>query len=537
MRARVRIRARTLLAATLGAVALLPLSPPGVGAAAPPPLQRPAHVRPLTPGEAGTLRYLVAVRDEPSLLRDFFRRLPKGADLHHHLAGAVRTEYLLRLAAEDGLCVDTTMTALPPPCGPGTRPASDARHDSAFRDAVVRAWSMQDFPPGGDGHGHFFATFGKFAEVVRRHRGKQLAQVADEVVAQNQFALETMVTPVPEGAEELAARTGWDGDPARTHRRLLAGGGLDALVAAARAEADEADAEFRAEARCATRRPAPGCRLPVRWIAHVLRGGPPALVFTQMALGMRLAESDPRFVAVNLVQPEDGDVALRDHDLHLRMLAHLRGAYPGAHLTLHAGELWPGLVDPRHLRSHIRQAVTVARAERVGHGVDLRHEDDWRDTARTMAAREVAVEIPFTSNAQILGVRGADHPFATYRRFGVPVVLATDDPGVSRTDISREYQYAAETYGLSYPELKDLARASLEYAFLPGRSLWRGNPTRDGYHRVPACGASRPGGAQPADACRALLAASPKAAVQWRQEVAFHRFESLARTSARVPAA
>ncbi|WP_309032423.1 hypothetical protein [Streptomyces alfalfae] len=53
----------------------------------------------------------------------------------------------------------------------------------------------------------------------------------------------------------------------------------------------------------------------------------------------------------------------------------------------------------------------------------------------------------------------------------MPVVLATDGPGISRTDISREHQYAAEAYDLSYPELKNLARASLEYAFLPGKSL------------------------------------------------------------------
>ncbi len=71
-----------------------------------------------------------------------------------------------------------------------------------------------------------------------------------------------------------------------------------------------------------------------------------------------------------------------------------------------------------------------------------------------MARRGVAVEVPFSSNKQILGVAGDDHPFEAYRRHGVPVVLATDDPGVSRIDISHEYQYARATYGLSYPELK-----------------------------------------------------------------------------------
>nr|WP_307783809.1 adenosine deaminase [Streptomyces spinoverrucosus] len=515
-------RSSSLAVAGLGALALLTSSAlltPGPARAASPP-------RPVTAGERGTAAYLDAVRHEPRLLSDFFRHLPKGADLHNHLSGAVATEYLIELAADDGLCVETaTLTAVAPPCGAGTRPAADARTDRAFHDTILRAWSMQDFPPDQNGHDHFFATFGKFAAVSERHRGKLLAEVGDDVATQNQFYLETMVTPASAGAERLAAEVGWDSDLAKLHGKLTAGGKLDRLVAEAREEADDADAEFRTAARCDTAHPRPACELPVRFISHVSRGSSPERVFTQIALGMRLAESDPRFLAVNLVQPEDGEIALRDYRLHLRMLNHLRGVYPRAHLTLHAGELWPGLVKPEHLKFHVDQAVDVAGAERIGHGVDLVHEDDWQRTARTMADREIAVEVPFTSNAQILGVRGDDHPFTTYRRYGVPVVLSTDDPGVSRTDISREYQYAAETYDLSYPDLKDLARASLEYAFLPGGSLWHGNPTRHGYHLAAACRGERPGLAAPRPQCRRLLDASPRAAVQWRQEVAFHTFE------------
>ncbi|GKQ37877.1 adenosine deaminase [Streptomyces sp. A012304] len=524
---------RTLTVAVTGLSALTLLSStsvhaagsvPGDERAAPPP-------RPTTALETGAAAYMDAVRGDRRLLRDFFRRLPKGGELHNHLSGAVRTEYLIELAAEDGLCVDTaTMTAVAPPCGAGTRPAADARTDRAFHDAIVRAWSMQDFPPGGNGHDHFFDAFGKFGEVTWRHRGKLLAQVANDVATQNQFYLETMVSPASDGAKNLATEVGWDADLARLHGKLTAGGKLDELVAEARKEADDADAEFRAAARCDSGSPQPACRLPVRWISQVSRGSSPERVFTQMALGMRLAERDPRFVAVNLVQPEDWDSSLAHYSLQMRMLNHLRGVYPKAHVTLHAGELWPGLVKPEHLKSHIKEAVDVARAERIGHGVDLVHEDDWQRTARTMAEREIAVEVPFTSNAQILGVRGDSHPFRTYRAHGVPVVLATDDPGISRIDISHEYQYAAATYGLTYPELKDLARASLEYAFLPGASLWRGNPTRDGYRTTAACRSARPGAADPGPACRRLLDTSPKAAAQWRQETAFRRFEQTVAT-------
>jgi adenosine deaminase len=519
-------RRAPLAVAGLGVLAVLgALAVPAPAAARPT-----ATARAATPAEAATGAYLDSVRDDPRLLRDFFLRMPKGGDLHNHLSGAVTTEYLVELAAQDGLCIDTaTMTAVPAPCGAGTRPAADARTDAGFRDAIVRAWSMQDFPPGGNGHDHFFDAFGKFGEVTWRNRGKLLADVADTAAAQNQVYLETMVTPASDQAKQLAAQVGWHPDFTAMHAALTADGRLDAVVAQAREEADEGDAEFRTAERCGTPAAHPGCGLTVRWISQVSRGTAPERVFTQLEVGMRLAEADHRFVAVNLVQPEDGEVALRDYSLQMRMVRYLRGVYPKAHVTLHAGELWPGLVKPADLAFHIREAVDTAGADRVGHGVDLVHEDDWQATARTMAARQTAVEVPFTSNAQILGVKGAEHPFTTYRAFGVPVVLATDDPGVSRVDITHEYEYAAQTYHLGYQDLKDLARASLQYAFLPGAPLWQGNPTARGYQPKPACRGQLPGSGRPAGpACRALLAASPKAALQWHEEAAFAAFEATA---------
>ncbi|GGT54001.1 adenosine deaminase family protein [Streptomyces purpureus] len=518
-----RKRSAAVLAA-LTVLCLLPATPPSAARTPGPDVTRPL---PTTAAERRTDDRLHALVGDPVRRGAFFRALPKGGDLHNHLAGAVRTETLIGFAVEAGLCVDeATMTAVAPPCGPGRRPAVDTTTDPAFRDALVRAWSMEDFPPGQSGHDHFFATFGKFALATRGNRGRMLADVAGTLARHNQFYLETMDGFAVAGAAALAAGTGYDPDLDRMHRALLADGRMDRLVAQARRETDAAEAQFRTSARCDTPAPDPGCSLTVRWIPHVLRESTPQHVFTQMVLAMRLAERDPRHVAVNLLQPEDGPIALRDYRLHMRMLAHLRGLYPRAHVTLHAGELVPGLVKPEHLTFHIGDAVRTARAERIGHGVDLRHEDGTRQLLRTMARREVAVETPLTSNAQILGVFGAEHPFMTYRRHGVPVVLATDDPGVSRITISHEYERAALTYGLSYPELKDLARASLEYAFLPGRSLWSGNPTRDGYRPDGPCRAERPGTSRPGPSCAAFLAGSPKAAVQWRQEAAFTVFEA-----------
>ncbi|MFI6725133.1 adenosine deaminase [Streptomyces atratus] len=523
-------RPKSLLPAGLGALTVLSLLPaiPATAAPVKDPSARPAaHTSPraVTPAERRTAAYLDSLRNRPEQLKAFFKALPKGGDLHNHLSGAAETEFLIKLAGEKGLCVDATMTAVAPPCGPGKRPAIDAQTDATFRQQIIRAWSMQDFPADQSGHDHFFDTFGKFS-LATWDRGKLLANVADTVVEQNQFYLETMVTPASESAKKLADAVGYDADLAAFHRKLLAGGQLDRVVDDAVKEADDANAQFRAAAHCDTTRPDPGCRLPVRWISQVSRGSTPARVFTQIAVGMRLAERDPRFVAVDLVQPEDGESALLNYSLQMRMLKYLRGQYPGAHLTLHAGELAPGLVKPEDLTFHIREAVLVAGAERIGHGVDLVHEDDWRQLARTMAQRKVAVEVPFSSNKQILGIAGDDHPFNAYRSYGVPVVLSTDDPGVSRIDISHEYQYAARTYDLGYTELKDLARASLEYAFRNGGSLWATGSAPSGYRLVAACRSDRPGTDHPSARCARYLTDNPKAATEWRQETAFATFES-----------
>ena len=87
------------------------------------------------------------------------------------------------------------------------------------------------------------------------------------------------------------------------------------------------------------------------------------------------------------------------------------------------------------------------------------------------------------SNDLILGVKGDRHPFPVYRKYGVPVVIATDDEGVSRIDLTHEYVKAADDQDLTYSELKQSARASLEHSFLHGESLY--TSPDDFTHRKP----------------------------------------------------
>jgi adenosine deaminase len=479
-------------------------------------------------GERRVARQLESIRDDPVKLHAFLAAMPKGGDLHNHLSGAVPTETLIGYAVQAGLCIDTTtLTAMPAPppaapCPAGQRPATDSTTDRTFFEAILRAWSMEGFVPGAgeSGHDHFFATFGKFGLATAR-KGDMLAAVAQINAAENVLYLETLVSRQGDAVRALAQQVGFDPDFAAMRAKLL-GAGMAQVVRDAGAETDADVARFDALLGCGTPRAQPACGLVWRYDYQVGRATDPEIVFTNLLLGFELQRTDPRYVGVNLVQPEDNRVALRDYALQMRMIRYLRSVYPAAHVTLHAGELAPGLVTAADLRFHIRQAVVVAGAERIGHGVDLVHEAGYPALLRTMARRHVLVEAPLTSNAQILGVSGRAHPFMRYRRAGVPVALATDDPGVSRIDLTDEYAFAATQYDLGYRDLKNLARASLDHAFLPGASLWL---TRDVYRRRSACADDPPAAGRPDFRCRTFLRSSAKATVQWRQETRMAAFE------------
>jgi adenosine deaminase len=93
---------------------------------------------------------------------------------------------------------------------------------------------------------------------------------------------------------------------------------------------------------------------------------------------------------------------------------------------------------------------------------------------------------------------------------------------VSRIDITDEYDLATREYRLHFSDLRTLSRASLQHAFLPGTSLWR---APDVYVRRHACAHDAPGAGKLSRSCRALLASSEKATLQWRLESRLRTFE------------
>jgi adenosine deaminase len=477
--------------------------------------------------EQRAARYFESVRNSPPLVLAFLEDMPKGGDLHNHLFGAIYAEDLIDFAAYDNLCVERTSSRLiAPPCdscaGYSSKPGVRCAYaDHVLYGQIVDAWSMRNWRGGDEsGHDHFFASFDKFDLATYNHIADMLAAALNQAGRDHLQYVEFMHTADRGAAAKLAASVGWNSDWGKLRQSLLAGGLKEIAAAAGRTLAED-EKKARAEMKCGTAEAEPGCAVTVRFLYQALRGLPPDEVFAQILLGFELASSDPHFVGFNLVMPEDWYVPMHDFKEHMAMIDRLHSDYPKVHISLHAGEIALGLVPPEDLIDHIRDSIERGHAERIGHGVDIMNETDPISLLHEMAKRNVLVEINLTSNELILGISGDEHPLPVYMKYGVPVALSSDDEGVSRTDMTHEYLRAAETYHLSYGDLKGFARQSLEHSFLPGQSLWAGS--KPAFRRAAPCAASVPGKQSPK--CSAFLLENERAREQWKLEGAFAEFE------------
>jgi adenosine deaminase len=424
----------------------------------------------------------------PLKLRAFLEQMPKGGDLHMHLSGAVYAETFLQDAIQDNLCVDpvnlsfeksTGMAKDPktqapqPACAKDQVAASSVLTNQKLYDALIDAFSMRTFVPksGVDGHDQFFATFARFGGLAKSHGGEWVDEVATRAASQNEQYLEIMHTQDFSEAAKDGYAIGWNPNLPAMRNALLAKG-LKAAVATDVDEFNAMDATRNQREHCGTPQALPACAVTVRYLYQILRGFPPQQVFAQTLLGFEVASADPEVVGLNFVMPEDGYLSMSQYHEQMLMLDYLHSVYPNVHISLHAGELAYEMVPPDGLKFHIREAIELGHAERIGHGVDVMYENNPQQLLQEMAAKHIMVEINLTSNDVILGITGADHPLPIYLKARVPIALSTDDEGVSRIDLTHEYERAVNEFNFNYSDLKRSARTSIEHSFLPGADLW-----------------------------------------------------------------
>ena len=475
-------------------------------------------------------QYFNAIKTQPEQLASFLQAMPKGADLHLHPSGATYAENLIQYAHGDELCIDrqTFVVYESPNCDPANQ-LDNAVKEVDFYNQVIDAWSMRNFQSTTETkHDHFFAAFGKYNIITKKHRFNVLAEVAQRAQSQNESYLEVLATGDGNESGQLGKKLGWNSNFETMRANLLAHD-FDKIIHHISKSIDEDETHVQSILNCKASPLNNGCTIKIRYLYQVYREQAPEMVFSQLLAGFEAASQDKRVVGLNMVQPEDGLISMRDYSLQMQMVGFLHRLYPHVPISLHAGELTESLVPSEGIKFHINEAVRIANANRIGHGVDVMEENDPEQLLKEMSKRGVLVEINLSSNFITLPGIGDNHPLPTYLQFQVPIALSTDDEGISRTNLTQEYMLAVNKFNLDYETLKTFARNSLTYSFLPGAALWADNQ----YKEVALeCQHDQLGSKDISMACQTFLNKHEKANLQWDLEGRFNRFEQQVITQA-----
>ncbi|RFP10878.1 MULTISPECIES: adenosine deaminase [unclassified Duganella] len=405
----------------------------------------------------------------------FLTMMPKGGDLHHHYSGAIYAEQYLEWVDKEGFCVnkvtyqidtnkaDTTAEQAKPLADRVCLSGQDVMNNNTVLANLLQRWSDKDFynhgalqsPP----DRQFFDTFGYFNAVASTNAADGLHRLKQRAIQENLGYIETIyeIAPMAQDAtfDQKAAAGGiTDADLAAYAAALDTNGAFQGWISAYLQNVDTAGAGID------------DANFTLRYQPFALRFLTPSQVFSQMVSSFKLALANPKIVGVNIVGQESVYVSMHDYALHMQMYKFLKARHPSVKLALHAGELALGVVPPEGLTFHIKDAIDVAGASRIGHGIDIAHETDSLAIMKKMHDKQIAVEVNLTSNQFILGVKGEAHPVTLYRKYGVPFVLSTDDAGVSRNNLSGEYVLYAARYKPDYAEIKKLSYDSIRYSFL-----------------------------------------------------------------------
>lgn len=454
-----------------------------------------------TPPQTTEHYYQQLVSNTPLNLAElslFLNRMPKGGDLHHHYSGALYAETYVDWVDKAHYCVyktdypltggkkfkiETKPEALATlaqeriKAGKKDEPAennclsgSEILADNGFYRELLSVWSDKDFanhvqlqPPPDK---QFFDTFSYFGDVSDFSFQDGLQIIKARAKQENVQYIETMLKSSPsiacpaEIAERLSALNDQSSDTdiekvltdyfnflEQDNKNKQAITEFVAILENLGAKLD--DEEFT-----------------LRFQTYVSRNSKPEKIFSGLYSSFAADKASARIVGVNFVSPENGYVAMRDYHLHMKMFQFFHQRFPESKISLHAGELVVGMVPPEGLSFHINEAVKIAGANRIGHGVDIPNEANAPDLLDLMRKQNVAVEINLTSNEFILGVSSDEHPLPLYQNYGVPYVISTDDAGVSRSTLGQEYLLFASRYKPTYQELKQTVYNSIRYSFL-----------------------------------------------------------------------
>jgi len=137
-------------------------------------------------------------------------------------------------------------------------------------------------------------------------------------------------------------------------------------------------------------------------------------------------------------------------------------------ITIHAGEGFG--------KESIWQAIQYCGAHRIGHGTrlidDIAVADGKAvklgDLAQYVLDKRIPLEICLLSNVHTGATPSlAEHPFKILYQEKFRVTLNTDNRLMSDTSMTREFEAAAETFGLSLDDFEKITINAMKSAFLP----------------------------------------------------------------------
>src|ERR1700685_2339245 len=137
-------------------------------------------------------------------------------------------------------------------------------------------------------------------------------------------------------------------------------------------------------------------------------------------------------------------------------------------ITIHAGEGYG--------KESIWQAIQYCGAHRIGHGTRLIEDiavvdgkvAKLGDLAQYVLDKRIPLEICLISNVHTGATPSlAEHPFKIFYQEKFRVTLNTDTRLMSSTTMTREFEAAAETFGLSMDDFEKITINAMKSAFLP----------------------------------------------------------------------
>jgi len=130
----------------------------------------------------------------------------------------------------------------------------------------------------------------------------------------------------------------------------------------------------------------------------------------------------------------------------------------GLNITMHAGET-PDTAE------HVRLAIQEYGARRIGHAYQIVEREDLMALVRD---EKVHVESCPTSSIETGSWKKGhwrNHPAVTFREYGIPLSLSSDDPAVFNTSLTWQYRIALKKMGFEKNDIKDMLESAIEASF------------------------------------------------------------------------